>query len=140
MVPKNLDSCGGMKEEVQGPKSSADNSNVHLTDRYGIYGVLGSLGVMFNRVRARIDTLPVGTLFDDILVSNLRLFSWGLSFAQTQPCPRAVCVFFPCSTCVCLQLHVDILLRDIKGSRGKLRRKAYGGSRRVVSELKLFAD
>ena len=67
MVPKNPDSCGGMNEEVQGPKSSADNSNVHLTDRYGIYGVFGSSGVMFNPVRARIDTLPVGTLFDDII-------------------------------------------------------------------------
>ena len=87
-----------MNEEVQGPKSSTDNSNVHLTDRYGIYGVFGSSGVMFNRVRARIDTLPVGTLFDDIIVSDLRLFSWGLIFAQTQPSPRAVCVFFPCST------------------------------------------
>ena len=64
----------------------------------------------------------------------------GLSFAQTQPSPRAVRVFFPCSTCVCLQLHVDILLRDIKGSKGKLPRKACGGSWRVVSELKLFAD
>lgn len=54
-------------KRLQGPKSSADNSNVHLTDRYGIYGVFGSSGVMFNPVRARIDTLPVGTLFDDII-------------------------------------------------------------------------
>ena len=60
--------------------------------------------------------------------------------SNTQPSPRSVCVFFPCSTCVCLQLHVDILLRDIKGSRGKLRPKAYRGSWRVVSELKLFTD
>ena len=140
MVPKNPDSCGGMNEEVQGPKSSTDNSNVHLTDRYDIYGVFGSSGVMFNPVRARIDTLPGGTLFDDIIVSDLRLFSWGLSFAQTQPSLRAVRVFFLCSTCVCLQLHVDILLRDIKGSKGKLPRKACGGSWRVVSELKVFAD
>ena len=59
--------------------------------------------------------------------------------SNTQPSPRSVCVFFPCSTCVCLQLHVDILLRDIQGCRGKLRPKAYRGSWRVVSELKLFA-
>ena len=59
--------------------------------------------------------------------------------SNTQPSPRSVCVFFPCSTCVCLQLHVDILLRDIQGCRGKLRPKAYRGSWRVVPELKLFA-
>ena len=99
-------------------------------------------GVLLNRFRTRFDTLPLVSYFTVgfSFASDLRMLSWGLSFAQTQPSPRSVCVFFPCSTCVCLQLHVDILLRDIQGCRGKLRRKAYRGSWRVVSELKLFAD
>ena len=56
-------------KRLQGPKSSTENSNVHLTDRYGIYGVFGSSGVMFNRVQARFHILAVATLFDDVIVS-----------------------------------------------------------------------
>lgn len=32
-------------------------------------------------------------------------------------------VFFACHTAVCLQLHVDIILKDIKGFSGNLQQK-----------------